>query len=110
MERSYLVRYGRMTRVGRFRADSAGYERGQQVVVRTHRGNELGEVLLEIEPRAGEAGPTPDHGPAWVLRAAGADDLECARSAEDDRPRRLAACRRVFEEGVWPLELIDVEP
>src|SRR4051794_10138393 len=100
MERAYLVRYGLMTRVGRFWADSAGYERGQQVVIRTHRGSELGEVLLEVESRVEDTGPIPRHGPAWVLRAAGPDDLESARLAEDDRDRRLAACRRVFDEGV----------
>ena len=87
MERSYLVRYGLMTQVGRFWADSAWYERGQQVVIRTHRGSELGEVLLEDEPPADRTGPTPRYGPGWVLRAAGPEDLECARLAELDRPR-----------------------
>ena len=29
---------------------------------------------------------------------------------ELDRPRRFATCRRILQDGVWPFELIDVEP
>jgi hypothetical protein len=45
-----------------------------------------------------------------VLRPADGDDLERARQAEADRPRRLSVCERIFQNGDWPLQLIDVEP
>lgn len=105
MDFAYLVRYGLMRRVGRFAADSDALERGQTVVVRSLRGLELGEVLLRTS--AGEVDPDA---PARVLRPAGPDDLERARRAERERPRRLDACERVFRDGGWPLQLIDVEP
>ncbi|MEO6810211.1 MAG: PSP1 C-terminal domain-containing protein [Isosphaeraceae bacterium] len=100
MARGYLVRYGLMRHVGRFLADDE-YDQGDAVVVRTHRGTELGEVLAATDPIPGTA---------LILRAAGLDDLDQARLAALDQPSRFAACEQFFRKGVWPLELIDVEP
>jgi hypothetical protein len=47
---------------------------------------------------------------ARELRTADPEDLEHARQAELERPRRFAIYQQVFRDGVWPLELIDVEP
>ncbi len=104
MAHSYLVRYGLMGQVGRFVAESDGLARGQTVVIRSHRGTELGEVLVPLPPSAdpGEALP--------LLRLATAEDQERARAAVSSRDHRFEVCRRLFEDGVWPLELIDVEP
>ncbi len=108
MERSYLLRYGLMRQVGRF-SSSVPLERGQAVVIRSHRGIELGEVLTEDSLSLSDPLPSLPN-PARVLRAASPEDLERARQVELDRPRRLALCQRIFQDGVWPLELIDVEP
>ena len=99
----YLVRFGLMRQVGLFLADSPAYGRGQAVVVRTHRGTELGEVLMK---RPGAAGATT----ARVLRLAAPADLDRARRLDGDRPGQLAACERAVRGGGWPLELLDVEP
>ena len=108
MEIAYLIRYGLMRQVGRFDS-SDRFARGQTVVIRSHRGTELGEVLTEVPSSSGDpAVPLPN--PARVLRAAGPDDFARARRADQERPARYALCRRLFEDGVWPLELIDVEP
>lgn len=109
MERSYLIRYGLMGEVGRFAADpGASFERGQTVVVRSHRGTELGEVLIEAPGRT--PATVPPSGSAFILRAAGTEDFRRARQAGQERDERFAACQRVFQDGVWPLEMIDVEP
>ena len=109
MERSYLIRYGMMGQVGRFAADPGeGFARGQTVVVRSHRGTELGEVLIEAPEGIG-SGAT-ETGTACVLRVAGPEDDEAARRADRERDDRFAACERVFRDGAWPIELIDVEP
>jgi cell fate regulator YaaT (PSP1 superfamily) len=105
MGRAYLIRYGLARVVGRFATDSGCFDRGQPVVIRTHRGTELGEILAEISP---SADPEPESAP--ILRAADAGDLERARTAGLDRPAHFEACRAVFEEGDWPLEVIDAEP
>jgi hypothetical protein len=107
MAHLYLIRYGLMAQVGKFTADSADFERGTTVVIRSHRGTELGEVLAPLPSASGDDEPVA---PARVLRAAGPDDLEQARQAESTRPTRFELCQRFFQDGVWPMELIDVEP
>ena len=49
MNRTLLVRYGAIPEVARFRINSPNpCQRNQQVVVRTHRGVEIGTVLEEV--------------------------------------------------------------
>jgi cell fate regulator YaaT (PSP1 superfamily) len=105
MPQVYLVRYGLMGHVGRFASQAEGLTRGQTVVLRTDRGVELGEILAT--PRGADGLPAAEA--RGLIRAAGPEDLERARCAERERPRLLAACDRVFGEGAWPLEPIDVE-
>ncbi len=101
--RTYYVRHGAMRHVGRFAADGErSYAQGERVVVRSRRGEELGEVVAEVE--------VAPPGSSRLLRAARANDLSRARVVADDRSRQLAACERFFGEGRWPLELVDVEP
>jgi cell fate regulator YaaT (PSP1 superfamily) len=109
MAYTYLVRYGLMSHVGRFAAEADGLERGETVVVRSARGVELGAVLLRLE---GADAPSngSDAAPGRLLRAASGADLERARQVERERPDRFRACERVFRQGLWPLEVIDVEP
>lgn len=102
MPYAYLVRLGLMGHVGRFAAASAGYERGQAVVVRTARGLELGEVLAA----AGGQSERLESTVFEVLRAAGADDFQEAGAAG----KLLEICDRVVREGHWPLQLLDAEP
>lgn len=104
MESAYLVRYGAMSRIGPFFAEGDTFSRGQRVVVSSRRGSELGEILLQIP----NTGISPS--PAKILRTAGPDDFRRAREVQLERPARLAACERVFRDGIWPLELVDVEP
>jgi hypothetical protein len=106
---AYLIRYGVMGYVGRFRAamDCPGpLGRGQSVVIQTDRGVELGEVLISLD----EAVAAKSVDRQQVIRPAGPDDLDRSRRAEASRPDRFAACRRVLEEEGWPWDLIDVEP
>jgi cell fate regulator YaaT (PSP1 superfamily) len=51
MESYYLVRYGLTRQVGRFASESPDFARGQTVVIRSHRGTELGEVLISVAAR-----------------------------------------------------------
>ncbi|MHB1556162.1 MAG: PSP1 C-terminal domain-containing protein [Isosphaeraceae bacterium] len=108
---AYLIRYGVMSYVGRFRPAAectARLERGQSVVIKTERGVELGEVLLTLDG----AGAAKARSVEWqcVLRPAEPDDLDRSRRAEASRADRFTACRRVLEEAGWPWELVDVEP
>jgi cell fate regulator YaaT (PSP1 superfamily) len=112
MESSYLIRYGLWHQVGRFGSDSPDLERGQTVVVRSHRGTELGEVLIKNVPDLAGGAPSSAAAPgiATIVRVANPDDLEHARELERERPRQYDLCRRLIAETESPLELIDVEP
>ena len=75
----YLIRYGLMGHIGRFRAsvDSGGaFERGQAVVIESDRGVELGEVLIACD----------DGGPADSIAetdpAAASDSVESGAAIE----------------------------
>jgi cell fate regulator YaaT (PSP1 superfamily) len=102
---AYLIRYGLARALGRFGATSGQFEPGDTVVIRTHRGTELGVVLAE-------ALPTPISSPplAPILRPAAPEDLERARAVGLERSAHFDLCRGVLDEGAWPLELIDAEP
>ena len=109
MDRCYLIRYGLNGQVGRFSADGVDqFDRGETVVVRSWRGTELGEVLIEPGTFFNEESAV--EGIARVLRRATEADLQAARRAEESRDRQFEACSRLFQEGTWPIELIDVEP
>jgi len=118
-EHTYLIRYGVMSHVGRFTAlpeGDAPFERGQVVVIQSHRGLELGEVLIPHDSPAPARPASEDSEPASavdrqrVLRLAGPEDLACSDRAQEIRPSRFTLCQRVLEDGNWPWELIDVEP
>src|SRR5262249_32886788 len=117
-----------MSQVGRFAAfpdTEVPLERGQLVVIQSHRGLELGEVLIAHDrpsPGEGSASGTSaglsgrDNRREWALdrprglRTAGPDDLAQSACAEALRPDRFALCQRVLAEENWPWELIEVEP
>src|SRR5262249_27744613 len=73
MGTKYIVRHGTMRPLGEFEAaEGAAYARGQQVVVRTDRGQEVAEALYEALPQMVELISEPTHG--QILRAMTADD------------------------------------
>ena len=124
-ERTYLIRYGVMSQVGRFAAlpeCDAPFERGQVVVIQSHRGTELGEVLIrhdipvpaqtgwEARPAGEDSSSAQEIEQPRVLRLAGPEDLTRSERAQQARPSRFMLCQRVLDEGNWPWELIDVEP
>ena len=56
----YVIRYGAMRLIGVLAARNGGtYERGAQVIIRTSRGLEVGEVLA---PAGETSDPAPEHG------------------------------------------------
>jgi cell fate regulator YaaT (PSP1 superfamily) len=105
MARTVLVRYGAISEVARF--ESAAHEpisRGSTVVVRTHRGLEIG-LLLEDAPPAAEGGDES----TTLVRAASPEDV--ARGAE-----LQSRCRHEYDQWHerirgWNLEieLLDLE-
>lgn len=108
MTTAYIVRHGVMRFLGEFQPSAeTAYARGQDVVVRTERGLELGEVLCESNPRALETLAEPTKG--QIVRVMTNQD-----AAEQDRIRGLEQeamdiCCRLVGQRSLQMELIDVE-
>jgi PSP1 C-terminal conserved region len=122
---TYLIRYGAMGHVARFRAGppEGPFHRGQAVVIQSHRGMELGEVLVRFDdvslpkalggfesPESDDSAGIESESEPRVLRAAGSEDLARAEEADAFQPARFARCQRILQEEGWPWELLDVEP
>jgi cell fate regulator YaaT (PSP1 superfamily) len=107
-EHEYLVGYGLAGDFGRFRSLNAlACRRGERVVVRSHRGLEVGHVLLPATPRHATFLPNTTLG--QLLRRVTPDD-ERKLEALRERGRSLLARGVVLacELGL-PLELLDAE-
>ena len=103
----YLVRYGVVPEVARFRdASQASPSRGETVVVETHRGLQVGSVLERLKPSLVAADMEIDF---EIIRVATPADLEAARARTRECDAEFAGwCARILE---WELqlELVDLE-
>ncbi|MEX0677558.1 MAG: regulatory iron-sulfur-containing complex subunit RicT [Pirellulales bacterium] len=104
----YVVRTGVMRALGVYasgRDDT--YPRGDDVVVRTDRGMETGEVLCEATDAA--LAQLKDAGHGQILRTMTSDDaLERSRLLDQAR-REFQTCQRLIEQEKLEMRLIDVE-
>jgi len=104
----FLVRHGVMRFVGEYVApDGVTPKRGETVILRTDRGQEVGEVLCPSTPQAVAAIPEPTHG--QLLRIA--TDADRKKMAE-----LTAAQQREYEVGTkliathkMAMQIVDVE-
>ena len=102
----YLVRYGTVPEVARFVSQDVRPDRGQQVVLETHRGLQLG-IVLERQKAAG--GKLDTDSLPQILRIASTDDCAAARRLAVECEEEFAAwCSRIVQWNL-NLELIDLE-
>ncbi len=104
----YLVRYGSVPEVARFAWTGTDRPaRGDRVVVQTHRGLQIGQVLEDVSAKSSSP---PEETPDFVIARRATPEDETA--AEQGRVRCEAEyfewCRRVL---LWnlPLEVVDLE-
>jgi cell fate regulator YaaT (PSP1 superfamily) len=103
----WIVRHGAMRFLGEFDPDDGEYARGNEVIVRTDRGLEVGAVLCAASPRTAELLSEPTRG--RIVRRLSEQDR-----AEHDRLKRLEAdemdaCNRFVAQRRLQMELVDVE-
>ena len=105
---TYLVRHGAMRFLGGFAARPGGFaRRGDTVIVRTDRGQEVGEVLCPATPPALAALPEPTRGD--ILRVAGPEDrLKIAHLREVEK-KQLAAAEKLVAAHRLPMQLVQAE-
>lgn len=105
----YVVRYGSMRHLGVFscRAREA-YARGQKVIARTGRGQELGEVLCEATDHVvSQMGPEPHTG--QILRLESSEDHIEMRRLHQQEVGEFETCRSRIAELALDMQLVHVE-
>jgi cell fate regulator YaaT (PSP1 superfamily) len=104
----YVVRYGVMRMLGVFTTSRGEVlTRGTQVVARTDRGLEIGEILCEASDQA--TAQIKDPGKGQVLRATSADDKRDIERVQTLAENEAATCERLIGEMQLPMQLVDVE-
>ena len=108
MATAYIVRHGAMRFLGEFQPQgNVEPERGQEVVLRTDRGLELGEVLCEADPRALAAIAEPTHG--QILRQVSSEDAAQIDRIRDIERQEMEVCTNIIKQRHLQMELVDVE-
>ncbi|HEY7424669.1 MAG TPA: regulatory iron-sulfur-containing complex subunit RicT, partial [Gemmataceae bacterium] len=107
MASSWIVRHGAMRFLGEFDPETGEYARSQEVVVRTERGLELGQVLCPATPRAVELITEPTHG--RILRLLSERDRAERERLREAEQRAMETCARFVQQRRLQMELVDVE-
>ena len=104
----YVVRYGVMRLLGVFQpSGDHRYVRQSQVIVRTERGLEAGEVLCEATERAVSLLKDPAEG--QLLRQMTAEDSNELTRIHDQARTEFKTCERCIAASGLEMELVDVE-
>jgi cell fate regulator YaaT (PSP1 superfamily) len=108
MTKTYVVRYGRMRFLGEYKGlPDCEHERGQQVMVRSDRGIELGDVLCPVSEKTSRFLPNPAQGE--ILRVATPEDKEQEARLAEDRNPVFATCHELITKRHLQMNLVDVE-
>jgi hypothetical protein len=106
-----LARYGRVPQVARFLCSEWRPERGELIVVKTERGEELASALLTqlSQPRRGEDSVEDDDLTGEVVRRATDEDLRSSTELQTQADDVYLKWRQLASERKLQLEIIDAE-
>jgi cell fate regulator YaaT (PSP1 superfamily) len=105
---TYLVRHGVMRFIGEFAAPAGvAPTRRQKVIVKTDRGQEVGEVLCPSTPRAVAAVPDPTRGD--ILRTVSREDLARMDLVRELQKREFTTGEKLIAHHKLAMQLVDVE-
>ena len=104
----YVVRFGAMRTLGVFSTrGNDRLQRGVEVIARTNRGLEAGEVLCEATPQAVEQIKNPGNG--QIIRRMTVDDLNERSHMETQAAEEFETCQRYVKKLKLDMELVDIE-
>jgi cell fate regulator YaaT (PSP1 superfamily) len=104
----YVVRSGVMRALGVFSSSRDDtYPRGAEVVARTDRGLEIGEVLCEATEAA--VGQLHDAANGQILRIVASEDARERSRLLDQARQEFQTCLRLVDEEKLGMRLVDVE-
>ncbi|MCA9075435.1 MAG: signal peptidase [Planctomycetaceae bacterium] len=110
MARRYIVRYGIMRHVAEFtaRPPQEDFARSDQVIIRTPRGMECGEVLSEATDRTREYLGISDPS-GKLIRLMSPEDEQVRTDLWTQEREEFERCKEIIAERSMPMQLIDVE-
>jgi len=104
----YIVRYGAMRLLGVFTAGGGHeYARGAEVIARTDRGLEVGEVLREADPETVDLLVDPTEG--QIVRGMSSEDKVEAQRIRQMAGEEIAICQKYVDSMELKMQLVDVE-
>jgi cell fate regulator YaaT (PSP1 superfamily) len=103
----WIVRHGATRLLGEFDPEGGSYARGDEVVVRTERGHEVGAVLCLASPQAVELLSEPTHG--RIVRKLSEHDQEERRRLRELEQHELETCEHFVANRRLLMDLVDVE-
>ena len=104
----YIVRFGLMRRLGVMSArHDEGYRRGNEVIVRSDRGVEVGQVLCEATDDALSHLDQPTAGS--IVRMVTSEDAQNIDSIDQLRLDKIKACQTHIEQLGLDMKLVDIE-
>src|SRR5713226_9556622 len=102
-----IVRHGAMRFLGEFDPGGDTYVRGEEVVLRTDRGMEIGQVLCAASPQALALLSEPTAG-RILRRLTDKDRADRAQFRQRER-EELETCSRFAQQRHLQMELVDAE-
>jgi cell fate regulator YaaT (PSP1 superfamily) len=109
MPTHYVVRYGAMRHLGDFAARGQELARTAQVIVRSHRGTEWGEVLCPATERTREYLGGEKEAQGKILRQATPEDERIRDRLWQQERDLFHGCRESITERHMPMQLVDAE-
>ncbi len=103
----WIVRHGAMRFLGEFDPEAGIYARGDEVVVATERGHEIGQVLCPADPRALQL--IGDATSGRIIRKTTDRDRQEHDRLQQLEAREMDTCERFVEQRRLQMELVDVE-
>jgi cell fate regulator YaaT (PSP1 superfamily) len=107
MAANWIVRHGAMRFLGEFDPGDGVFARGHEVVIRTERGLELGDVLCPATPRTVEMLAEPTKG--RILRTLTPEDRAARDHLLQQEEVELNTCCQFVAQRKLQMELVDVE-
>lgn len=109
MAKRYVIRYGSTRQVAEFTAkERAGFSRGEQVIIRSPRGVEWGEVLCDAGERTREFLKREEPS-GRILRHATEEDDRTRDEVWQQEREEFNACKEMISERKMQMQLVDVE-
>lgn len=107
-DRSYIARHGATRMLGEFSASQGAiFPRGGDVVLRTDRGHEIGQVLCLANPRTIGMLVEPTRG--LILRSFTDEDRSRVERLREQQNQEYELGKRLVQERRLQMEMVDVE-